>query len=187
MYVPPKRIQFKSSDDIKEFKNRINQFKHDSRQHFHLQANLYQPMLKELLIYLTTQYGAAASIYRKMFLLDPSQVKLAFTDNFKNIDPSSFQFAETSALTGYITFSTTAIENNLIDSTESGYEKEQPFIKKWCKKNKEEILFWILIHEFTHLFDGYNNDRHDELFFEQVEKIAEEQKFLFNLDQYTKI
>lgn len=173
IYIPPKRIQFKSVDDVKEFKNRIQLFKSDSHQFPHLQSKMYQPILKELLFYLTTQYQ-----HQKNFLLDSSQVKLAFTKSFNLIDPSSFQFAETSAISGYITFSTSAIEDKLIDETESGYKNEQGLIKKYCK-NKEEILFWILLHEFTHLFDGFNNDRHDELFFEQVEKFAEEQMFLF--------
>ena len=79
IYIPPKRIQFKSPDDLKEFKNRIHAFKYDSHQHPHLQAKLYQPVLKELLIYLTTQYGDC----RKIFLLDPSQDKLAFTNILK--------------------------------------------------------------------------------------------------------
>lgn len=52
--------------------------------------------------------------------------------------------------------------------------------KKWCKdKDKEDMLFWISLHEFAHLFDGFNNDRHDDSFFEQVDKIAHEQMFLF--------
>src|SRR5437868_14528080 len=112
-------------------------------------------------------------------MLNPSQVKLAFTNNFIETESSSFQFAETCSLSGYVTFSTSAIEDKLIDTTESGHELEQVLIKKLVK-NKEEILFWILIHEFTHLFDGFNNDRHDKSFFEQVNKFAEEQIFLFN-------
>src|SRR5207253_10330457 len=76
-YIPPKRIQFKSSNDVKEFKERIQAFKYDSHQHPHLQPKLYQPILKELLFYLTIQYK-----HLKNFMLNPSQVKLAFTNNF---------------------------------------------------------------------------------------------------------
>ncbi len=174
-YIPPKRIKFKCSNDDKEFKNRIQMFKSDSHQYLNLQSRMYKPILKEVLFYLIKCYEN-----QKNLLLHSSQIKLAFTDNFKKIDSSSFQFAETSIISGYITFSVFAIENKLMDNFESGYTNEQKFIKELCK-NKEEILFWILIHEFTHLFDGYNNDRHDDFFFEQVNKFAEEQKFLFSL------
>lgn len=171
--MPPKRIQFKSSKDVKDFKDRIQSFKHDSRQHDFLQPKLYQPILKEILLYFVNQYEG-----QKNFLLHSSQVKLAFIESFNKIK-SSFQFAESSALTGYITFSTSAIETELTNETESGYENEQIWIRKWCK-NKEEILFWILLHEFTHLFDGFNNDRHDEDFYKQVDEFAQEQIFLFD-------
>jgi hypothetical protein len=170
-YIPPKRIQFKNPKDVKDFKDRIQAFKNDSRQHIHFKPNLYQPILKELLIYLLDRYEN-----QKDMLIHSSQIKLAFTESFKN--SYSFQFAETSVATGYITFSSTAIENDIIDKSESGYENEQKWIQKWCK-NKEEFLFWIFIHEFTHLFDGFNNDRHDEMFFERVDEFADDLKFLF--------
>lgn len=168
-----KRIEFKNESDIENFKKRIQGFKLMSCRYVNMQPILYQPILKELLFYLSIKYG-----YQKKFLLHPQQVKLAFTNNFRNHDSASFQFAETSALSGYITFSTSAIEDKLVNATESGYENEQHWIKKWCK-NKEEFLFWILLHEFSHLFDGFNNDRHEDSFFEHVDKLAHENDFLF--------
>lgn len=68
-----------------------------------------------------------------------------------------FIFAETLALMGTITFSTKALEKKLNDETESGYNIENAYIHQWCKRganNKENHLFWLLIHEFTHLFQG---------------------------------
>lgn len=85
---------------------------------------------------------------------------------------------QTSATTGYITFSTHALENQLLDTTESGYPYEQQYIQQLCK-NKEHYLFWLLLHEFTHLFVGCNNDRHDEEFFAFVVEKAQENMYLF--------
>lgn len=69
-------------------------------------------------------------------------------------------------MTGYITFSETAL-NRLCSDTESGYEHEQPYLAKYCQ-TKENFLLWLLFHEFTHLFKGFNTDNHDTEFFEEV-------------------
>lgn len=63
-------------------------------------------------------------------------------------------FADTSAMSGYITFSTRALEAGLRDGCESGYEAEQPLVARYCNGKKEEHLFWLLLHEFTHLIGG---------------------------------
>jgi hypothetical protein len=70
------------------------------------------------------------------------------------------------------------LEYKLTDDAESGYEHEQQYVQQLCK-TKEHYLFWLLIHEFTHLFVGCNHDRHDEEFFESVHDKAVEHMFLF--------
>ena len=74
-------------------------------------------------------------------------------------------FADTSAMTGYITFSTAAIERGLHDASESGYPCEQPFLDQYCRGLKEEHLIWLLLHEFTHLFHGtYHHQKYRAIF-----------------------
>lgn len=121
-------------------------------------------------------------------------------------ESEEFVFAETSAMAGTITFSTKSIEKRLHDETESGYGIENEYLALWCKKgtnNKENHLFWLLLHEFVHLLQGtlllrsllfilpriafslictgYTHDRHDAPFFEQVARFAEENDFLFEV------
>lgn len=173
-YIPPKRIQFKTEADLEDFKDRVIAFKFQCRKKDHLEPQLYKPMLEELLSYLVSQYT-----HRKdKFVVNMRNIRLAFGSHIKGEQKGTFGFAETSGITGYITFSTVALEDHLIDSTDSGYDKEGTYKDKWCK-TKEDYLFWLLIHEFTHLFTGHNNDRHDEEFFDLVEDIASDHSFLF--------
>lgn len=171
-YIPPKRIRFKNINDVENFKKRIKAFKSCNSGYVHMQPKLYKPILKELLCYLTTQYAK-----EKNFL--PKSLRLMFTNDLKSSDSESFRIAESRAIAGDIIFSEQALRDKLIDGIKSGYEGESVWVRKWCK-NKEDILFWILLHEFTHLFDGFNNNRHDDKFFQQVDRIADEQKFLFS-------
>lgn len=43
-----------------------------------------------------------------------------------------------------------------------------------------------MLHEFKHLFSGCNNDRHDDDFFSEVDKLAKEHSFLFE-DTHSKV
>ncbi|ELR23086.1 uncharacterized protein ACA1_361240 [Acanthamoeba castellanii str. Neff] len=130
--------------------------------------------MEEVLAYLVWAHGQA-----KALMVRPRDVRLAVRTKPMTCPPGELTFADTSAMTGYITFSTAAIERGLHDASESGYPCEQPFLDQYCRGLKEEHLMWLLLHEFTHLFHGFNNDRHDEAFFEQVAAFAEEHPFLF--------
>jgi hypothetical protein len=69
--------------------------------------------------------------------------------------PGELTFADTSAMTGYITFSTTAIERGLRDGSESGYPCEEHCLERYCSgRLKEDYLMWLVLHEFTHLLVG---------------------------------
>ena len=101
-------------------------------------------------------------------------------------DSEGFVFAETSVVNGTITFSSSSIEGKLRDETESIYLIENEYLQDWVGKrgskyHKEHHLFWIVLHEFCHLFVGCNNDRHDHEFFEMVAELAKDCSFLFDL------
>ena len=179
IFTPAKRIRFKTKEDLDSFTNRIHSFKFQSRKQQTLQPNLYKPIMKETIAYLVWKYGS-----RKDLMCSPSKIVLAFCTYLSSSTSSDsqdhkFGIAGTSIMTGYITFSTKVLEKEITDQTESGYDLEQPWVDRWCKNKKEEYLFWIVFHEFTHLFAGCNHDRHDKPFFLVVEKFVEENTFFF--------
>lgn len=45
-------------------------------------------------------------------------------------------------------------------------------------QTKEDALMWFLLHEFCHLFKGY--ERHSHTFFVRVLAMAQENMFLFS-------
>jgi len=64
------------------------------------------------------------------------------------------------------------------DSSCSRYGLEKPYMKAWCR-GKEDVLMWMILHEFTHLFPSC--DVHDVNFFERVNNLARNQmRFLFS-------
>lgn len=72
---------------------------------------------------------------------------------------------------------TATMFNSVYPGWRSKYKKETPFMNKWCGDNKEKVVLWIALHEFTHLFEGKQN--HFPSFFEKVEWFAKENEFIF--------
>ena len=57
-----------------------------------------------------------------------------------------------------------------------GYGSERPFIKKYAS-TPEQALLWAVIHEWVHLFKGYQ--RHTPAMWKQITKIANEEKWIW--------
>jgi len=72
-----------------------------------------------------------------------------------------------------------SMKDEMYDGSTSIYPMENTFIKTWAGGLKEDILFWLLLHEFMHLFPGC--DVHDRAFFESVAQMAQNNPFLFSL------
>ncbi len=77
---------------------------------------------------------------------------------------------------GELVFGSKSFDKSLYTKHSIGYGKEKPFIKKWCK-DETEYLIWCVLHEVQHLFIGMQH--HKKTFFEAVEKLAEDFKYLF--------
>jgi len=57
-----------------------------------------------------------------------------------------------------------------------GYGSERPFIKKYAS-TPEQAMIWAVIHEWVHLFKGYQ--RHTPAMWKQITKIANEEKWIW--------
>jgi energy-coupling factor transporter ATP-binding protein EcfA2 len=58
-----------------------------------------------------------------------------------------------------------------------GYRLERPIIAKYAK-TKEEALLWAVIHEWVHLFVGFQ--KHTPSMFKEIEKIARQESWIFS-------
>lgn len=173
LYVAPKRIEFKSAANMEAFRRRIAAFKQESSRSESFLPELYKPMITELVAYLLTiEHG------KKLLC---GRVSVGFANDLSGGGESGFVFAETSVVDASITFSCATIEEKLYDETLSLYPIENDYLQLWMGKQnrKENHLFWIVFHEFCHLFAGYNNDRHDGEFFEMVAELARNSSFVF--------
>jgi energy-coupling factor transporter ATP-binding protein EcfA2 len=57
-----------------------------------------------------------------------------------------------------------------------GYRSEKPYIQKWVK-SKEEACLWAVIHEWVHLFKGYQ--RHTKAMWVEITRIVNEESWMF--------
>ena len=58
-----------------------------------------------------------------------------------------------------------------------GYRSEQPYAHKFIK-NREDALLWTVIHEWVHLFKGYQ--KHTHKMWKEISRIAREESWLFS-------
>jgi SpoVK/Ycf46/Vps4 family AAA+-type ATPase len=58
-----------------------------------------------------------------------------------------------------------------------GYSSERPFIRKHVK-NKEEAALWVVLHEWVHLFKGYQH--HTKKMWKEISRIAAEESWMWN-------
>jgi KaiC/GvpD/RAD55 family RecA-like ATPase len=57
-----------------------------------------------------------------------------------------------------------------------GYRSEKPYIRKYVN-NREEAAIWAVLHEFQHLFKGYQ--KHTKTMWKGIEKLAVENPWLW--------
>jgi len=60
-----------------------------------------------------------------------------------------------------------------------GYASEKPFMHKHVK-NKEEAALWVVLHEWVHLFKGYQH--HTSKMWKEISRIAAEESWLWHND-----
>jgi SpoVK/Ycf46/Vps4 family AAA+-type ATPase len=58
-----------------------------------------------------------------------------------------------------------------------GYRSEKPYIQKFVT-NKEEAAIWAVLHEWVHLFKGYQ--RHVPAMWKEISRIAQEESWLWS-------
>lgn len=58
-----------------------------------------------------------------------------------------------------------------------GYRSEKPYIQKFVS-NKEEAAIWAVLHEWVHLFKGYQ--RHVPAMWREISRIAQEESWLWS-------
>lgn len=58
-----------------------------------------------------------------------------------------------------------------------GYRSERPFISEYVK-NKEEAALWVVLHEWVHLFKGYQH--HTKKMWKEISRIASEESWMWN-------
>ena len=79
---------------------------------------------------------------------------------------------------GLIEFSEKTIKGEIVDGASIVYKNEANFYKQmFPDQTKEKLLFWLLIHEVCHLFDGCDN--HSDLFYTTLRKLIDDNLFLF--------
>jgi len=143
---------------------RINLWKLESKKYQTLNASACKLVIKQLLEYLLV-------LYRKQIEtttdISTGRLKLIFSlDQAIHCIPGS----------GIINFGLKSIKSKIDDGAYTMYPLEKEPLRSRCK-NKEDILIWMVMHEFSHLFkDG---SQHDENFFAKVLNMANENSFLF--------
>jgi SpoVK/Ycf46/Vps4 family AAA+-type ATPase len=58
-----------------------------------------------------------------------------------------------------------------------GYRSEKPFMQKYCS-TKEDAAMWVVIHEWVHLFKGYQH--HTKKMWKEISRIAAEESWIFS-------
>jgi hypothetical protein len=98
------------------------------------------------------EYMKANDDHEGLIVKDPKRVKTQFRGNsIAHCHPRSGEL-----VFGKKTFTAT------MEIGKVGYAKEQKFILARCN-TKVELLVWVVLHEWSHLFDG--NDTHNNEFF----------------------
>ena len=154
-----------TEEGIRAFMKRVDAFKKESRQCVVLRPDMYKPFLYDALEFLKEKYCATLA---KEASVAPHTVSIDFIreDRDTYADP----------VAGTICFSEVQLNRDMIDDSVSDYKAEQPIRKQWVSC-KEDGLIWLLLHEFCHLFRGY--DVHNDRFCRRVEQLARENAFLF--------
>lgn len=79
--------------------------------------------------------------------------------------------------TGVIRFGWGILTGRIDDQALSNYGQEQQPMREICA-SKEDVLMWLVLHEFLHLFRG--NEAHTVAFFAKITEAACKHSFLFS-------
>ncbi|CAH6419632.1 Hypothetical protein HVR_LOCUS704 [uncultured virus] len=170
-------IDWNDSDIYNDFVKRVKEFRFKSSFNVTLgrDGGLFvecKLLLVQCLEYLKHRYF---DIIERKACVPVTQVRLQFMKTAS--EESGGEDIYCCPSTGVIKFSEAILKREFFDGSRSRYPLENEVLKRSPVKDKEGLVFWLLLHEFLHLFEGY--DRHDARFFEHVLDVAEKELFLF--------
>lgn len=80
--------------------------------------------------------------------------------------------------TGHLNFGRKFFEGFSLTAHKAiGYKSEKPYAQKYCK-TREEAALWVVLHEWVHLFAGY--EKHTKDMWIEIEKYAKEYNYLWD-------
>lgn len=141
--------------------NAIEQFKSSN-----MNFGKFQDAASSLINYLNVKHSS--KFQKDTFVKDPSKVNLTWEGK------RFYCQYNTGKINLGIDFFKQVNENNYVNI---GYGSERPYIKKYASTPEQAIL-WAVIHEWVHLFKGYQ--RHTPSMWKQITKIANEEKWLWS-------
>jgi hypothetical protein len=102
------------------------------------------------------------------FIKDPSKINLTWTG----------KRAFCAYKTGHIAFGKQFFDRITSNNWKIlGYKSEKPYMQRFVS-NKEEAAIWAVLHEYTHLFKGYQN--HNASMWKELVRIANEESWLWS-------
>lgn len=152
------RTDDETMDIVMDFKNSGNSPK--------LNWDKFQETATSLVNYLKKHH--APRFARETFVKSPSHVKLSWAG----------KRAFCAYKQGKINFGRQFFDRVNDDNFRAiGYKSEKPYIAKFVS-NKEEAAIWVILHEWTHLFVGYQ--RHSSHMWREISRLAASMPWLWS-------
>lgn len=159
----------------KEFKARVRKFRIASHANKTLAQDKASLNECKLLLVHCLEYFKYKYFDEGKASVDRSQVRLQFMQAKE--EESEGGDIHCRPWTGIIRFGEGILKKEFFDGSQSRYSLENEYLKRSPVKDKEGLVFWFLLHEYLHLFSGY--DKHNEDFFACVLYLSRQELFLF--------
>ncbi len=156
-----------TKDALSSAREAVLNFKSASASQEVVPFKAFQEMSKQLTKYLTTRYGQEL---REKGLAKTAEIKLSFKGSGAWCKAGSAQINLGPKFLSAKNASNTTW-------TRVGYKREKEYIKRHCQ-SKEDIAIYVILHEFSHLFEGMQH--HKLSFFRFVESFVIKEKWLFS-------
>lgn len=155
-----------SEDALAAAKASVMEFRGISSKSEAIPFKSYQDMSKQIMSYLSLKY---AEELKTNGVAKTPEIKLSFKGTG----------AWCKAASAHINFGDKFFAKNGNNSTwkRIGYKREKAYMQRHCN-NKEDAAIWILMHEFSHLFQGMQH--HKLSFFRFIEKFVVADKWMFS-------
>lgn len=144
--------------------NSITLFRTESKQKRWLDLSATKRILSEAFSYLVQKYSHDLSFSKRTY----PQINFLNSGKLVHCQPDK----------GIVEFSEKTIKGEIVDGASIVYPKESKMFHEICDASKENLLFWLLLHEFAHLFK--NCDNHTECFYLKMNQLLMENAFFFS-------